>query len=47
VPTDLYFNLAQALRLAEHAIAAPEQNPTFSEHADGRPCPGGLAWVAD
>jgi hypothetical protein len=47
VATDLYFNLAQALRLAEHAVAAPQQSPSFSEHTDGRRCPGGLAWITD
>jgi hypothetical protein len=47
VATDLYFNLAEALRLSEHAVAAPEHSQSFSEHEDGRRCPGGLAWVAD
>jgi hypothetical protein len=45
--TDLYFNLDAALRLAEHALAAPEHNPSFTEHAEARTCPGALEWVAD
>lgn len=47
MPTDLYFNLADALRLAEHAVAAPEHNPSSSEQDDQQPCPGALEWVAD
>ena len=47
VATDLYFNLADTLRLAEHAVTAPEHSPSISEQLDGQPCPGGLAWVAD
>jgi hypothetical protein len=47
MPTDLYFDLAETLRLAEHAIAAPENNPSYSEHLDGLACPGALEWVAD
>lgn len=45
--TDLYFNLSDTLRLAEHAVAAPEHSPSGSEKLDRQPCPGGLAWVAD
>jgi hypothetical protein len=47
VATDLYFNLAATLRLAEHAVAAGEHSRSFREQVDGQPCPGGLAWVAD
>ncbi len=47
MPTDLYFDLAATLRLAEHAIAAPEHTQSYSEADDGRPCPGALEWVAD
>jgi hypothetical protein len=47
VATDLYFNLADTLRLAEHAVAAPEHSPSIGEQLDEQPCPGGLAWVAD
>jgi hypothetical protein len=47
VATDLYFTLTETLRLAEHAIAAPAHNPSFTEHTDAQPCPGALAWVAD
>jgi hypothetical protein len=45
--TDLYFDLAAALRLAEHALAAPEHEPSLSEHDEGVACPGALVWVAD
>ncbi len=45
--TDLYFDLAAALRLAEHAVASPEHCQSHSEQLDGRPCPGALEWVAD
>ncbi|RZU51260.1 DUF3085 family protein [Krasilnikovia cinnamomea] len=45
--TDLYFDLALALRLAEHANAAPQHAPSFSEHQEGTTCPGGLVWVSD
>jgi hypothetical protein len=47
VPTNLYFDLADTLRLAEHAVAAAEHCPSGSEHLDGQSCPGGLSWVAD
>ena len=47
MPTDLYFDLADTLRLAEHAVAAPANNPSYSEHLDGLTCPGALEWVAD
>ncbi|GLI00662.1 DUF3085 domain-containing protein [Phytohabitans aurantiacus] len=45
--TDLFFNLTDTLRLAEHALAAPEHSPSISEQDDGQPCPGALEWVAD
>jgi hypothetical protein len=47
VPIDLYFNLAETLRLAEHAVAATEHSRSGSEHLDGKSCPGALCWVAD
>jgi hypothetical protein len=45
--TDLYIDLALALRLAEHAHAAPQHAPSFSERQDRSTCPGGLVWVGD
>ena len=45
--TDLYFNLAQTLRLAEHAVVAPQHSPSLSEQDDEQRCPSALAWVAD
>jgi hypothetical protein len=45
--TDLYFDLTAALRLAERALAAPDHNPSFTEHAENRACTGALEWVAD
>jgi hypothetical protein len=45
--TDLYFDLALALRLAEHAHAAPQHAPSLSEGQDRSTCPGGLVWVGD
>jgi len=45
--TDLYFDLALALRLAEHAHAAPQHAPSFSERQEHTTCPGGLVWVGD
>ncbi|HEX8628712.1 MAG TPA: hypothetical protein VF755_11130 [Catenuloplanes sp.] len=45
--TNLYFDLTQTLRLAEHAAAAPAHHLSFTEHHDGRTCPGALEWVAD
>jgi diguanylate cyclase (GGDEF)-like protein len=47
VATDLYFDLARALRLAEHAVAAPIHEPSYTEHEEGVTCPGALVWVAD
>jgi hypothetical protein len=35
--TDLYFDPAAALRPAEHAVAAPEHNQSFTEHAEVAP----------
>ncbi|MEV0811207.1 DUF3085 domain-containing protein [Micromonospora sp. NPDC050200] len=43
----LYFDLTQTLRLAEHAVAADEHAPSFTEHEDGVACPGALVWVHD
>ncbi|MDZ5447257.1 DUF3085 domain-containing protein [Micromonospora sp. 4G57] len=43
----LYFDLAQTLRLAEHAVARDEHAPSFTEHDDGIACPGALVWVHD
>ncbi|MFI2651798.1 DUF3085 domain-containing protein [Micromonospora fulviviridis] len=43
----LYFHLPQTLRLAEHAVAATDQAPSFTEHEDGIACPGALVWVHD
>ncbi|MBM0260110.1 DUF3085 domain-containing protein [Micromonospora sp. 4G55] len=43
----LYFDLTQTLRLAEHAVAANEHAPSFTEHEDGIACPGALVWVHD
>jgi len=45
--TDLYFSLADTLRLAEHAVATAEHSPSLSEQDDRQSCPGALAWVAD
>jgi hypothetical protein len=45
--TDLYFDLPAALRLAEHAAAAPEQAPSYTEHTDGVACRGALVFVKD
>ncbi|MDQ1645718.1 MAG: hypothetical protein QOJ50_1902 [Cryptosporangiaceae bacterium] len=45
--TELWFPLGGALRLAEHAAAAPAQFPSLSEHLDGLTCPGAIEWVAD
>ncbi|RKN46166.1 DUF3085 domain-containing protein [Micromonospora endolithica] len=45
--THLYFDLTDTLRLAEHAVAAAEHAPTFTEREDGTPCPGALEWVHD
>jgi len=47
MPTDLYFPLPDVLRLADHALAAVDHIPSFTEHRDTLACPGGLAWVAD
>ncbi|MFG3302926.1 DUF3085 domain-containing protein [Micromonospora chersina] len=43
----LYFDLTQTLRLAEHAVAAAEHAPSFTEHEVGIACPGALVWVQD
>ncbi|WP_433388651.1 DUF3085 domain-containing protein [Micromonospora sp. KLBMP9576] len=43
----LYFDLTDTLRLAEHAVAADEHAPTFTEREDGTLCPGALEWVHD
>jgi hypothetical protein len=47
MPTNLWFPLPGALRLAEHAAAAPAHFPALSEHLDGLTCLGALVWVAD
>ena len=47
MPTDLYFDLTAALRLAEHAVAAPQHRRSFTEDQDGLTCPGALVWAAD
>lgn len=47
MPTDVFFDLPAALRLAEHAHSAAEHIPSISEQDDGRACPGALEWVAD
>ncbi|MFG1648376.1 DUF3085 domain-containing protein [Micromonospora sp. NPDC049275] len=43
----LYFDLRDALLLAEHAVAAAERVPSFTEREAGTPCPGALEWVHD
>ncbi|MGH3736526.1 MAG: hypothetical protein ACRDT6_13055 [Micromonosporaceae bacterium] len=43
----LLFNLADALELAEHALATPQTPPSVCEHPDGVTRPGALAWVKD
>ncbi|MFG1952465.1 DUF3085 domain-containing protein [Micromonospora sp. NPDC048830] len=43
----LYFDLTDTLRLAEHAVAADEQAPTYTEREEGPACPGALVWVHD
>lgn len=43
----LYFDLADTLRLAEHAVTSASHAPSFTEHADGNACPGALVWVHD
>jgi hypothetical protein len=45
--TDLYFDLAATLRLAEHTVACTAHSPSLGEQADNEPCPGGLEWVYD
>jgi hypothetical protein len=43
----LYFPLPETLRLAEHAVAATEHSPSFTEVEDGITCTGALIWVHD
>jgi hypothetical protein len=45
--TQLRFDLAAALRLAEHTIAAPHKQPSFTEDEAGTGCPGALVWSND
>ena len=45
--TTLYFDLPAALQLAEHAAAAAEHSPSYTESETGVACPGALLWVAD
>jgi hypothetical protein len=45
--TELHFALPSALRLAEHALAAPAHLPSLSEQDDAATCAGALEWVAD
>jgi hypothetical protein len=47
VTTSLFFDLAATLRLAEHAVAAPEHHQSLTEAGDGVDCPAALEWVAD
>ncbi|WP_020525184.1 DUF3085 domain-containing protein [Catelliglobosispora koreensis] len=43
----LYFPLTEVLTLAEHAAAAPEHSPSFTQHEDGKPGDPSLVWVKD
>ncbi|WP_428962243.1 DUF3085 domain-containing protein [Micromonospora fluostatini] len=43
----LYFDLTDTLRLAEHAVAAAEHAPSFTETEEQTTCPGALEWVHD
>ncbi|WP_158566427.1 DUF3085 domain-containing protein [Micromonospora craterilacus] len=43
----LYFDLAQTLQIADHAVAVAEHKKTFTEREDGTACPGALVWVHD
>jgi hypothetical protein len=45
--TDLYFDLSDVLRLAEHATTAPENAPSYTERTTGVACPGALVFVKD
>lgn len=47
MPTDLWFPLQPTGVLAEHSAASAQHFPSFIEHHELRPCPGGLEWVAD
>ncbi|QOC94367.1 DUF3085 domain-containing protein [Micromonospora craniellae] len=43
----LYFDLTATLRLAEHAVAADQHVPSFTEREDQTSCAGALEWVHD
>jgi hypothetical protein len=45
--TQLRFDLAAVLRLAEHTIAASHKQPSFTEDEAGTGCPGALVWSND
>ena len=44
---DLYFDLAVALCLAEHAFRCDQHAQSFSEADDNTDCPGALVWAKD
>ena len=44
---DLYFDLALALRLAEHAFRCDQHAQSFGEADANTDCPGALVWAKD